>query len=106
MAPLPWSESILHRKILYDDRETIIQNSIKNFNLVKSQNIEALKDYKKVFIVQLNEFEINVKDEVQKIIDLSYSDYTKFKKDSKQIIYSSTNEFNKYIKSKYKKLII
>ena len=106
LAPLTWSESILHRKILYDDRETIIQNSIKNFNLVKSQNIEALKDYKKVFIVQLNEFEINVKDEVQKMIDLSYSDYTKFKKDSKQIIYSSTNEFNKYIKSKYKKLII
>ena len=101
---LSWSEFILHRRILYDDRETIINNSIKNFNLVKSQNIEALKDYKKLFIVQLNEFEIKVKDEVQKIIDLSYSDYTKFKKDSKQIIYSSTNEFNKYIKSKYNKL--
>jgi hypothetical protein len=94
---ISWSEYILHN----DDRETIIKNSIKNFNLVKRQNQEVLNDYKKVFMEQLDEFEINVNNEVQKMIDLSYLDYEKFKKDSKQIIYSSANEFNTYLKNKY-----
>ena len=98
---LTWSEYIFHTKIEYDDRETIIKNSIKNFNLVKRQNLDVLNDYKKVFMEQLDEFEINVKKEVQKMIDLSYLDFTKFKNDSKQIIYSSANEFNTYLKSKY-----
>ena len=78
---LPLSEFIFHSKILYEDRETIINKSIENFNLVKQQNREALKDFIKIFMEELDEFEKNVKDEVQKIIDLSYSDYTKFKTD-------------------------
>ena len=98
---LPLSEFIFHSKILYEDRETIINKSIENFNLVKQQNREALKDFIKIFMEELDEFEKNVKDEVQKIIDLSYSDYTKFKTDSKKIINSSANEFNNYIKNKY-----
>ena len=96
-----WSEYILHKKILYDDRETIINKSIENFNLVKKQNKEAINDYIKVFIEQLDEFESNVKDEVQKMIDLSYTDFTKFTEDSKKIIIASANEFNEYIKKKY-----
>ena len=98
---LPLSEYILHSKILYDDRETLIKKSIENFRLVKQQNREALNDFIKIFMEQLDEFEKNVKDEVQKMIDLSYSDYTKFKTDSKKIIISSANEFNNYIKNKY-----
>ena len=95
------SEYILHKKILFDDKDTIINKSIENFCLVKQQNKEILKDFIKIFIEQLDEFEKNVKDEVQKMIDLSYSDYTKFKTDSKKIINSSANEFNTYIKNKY-----
>ena len=99
----PMTEYILHRKILYDDRETIINKSIENFNLVKRQNKESLKDYIKAFNQQLEEFEKDVKDEVQKMIDLSYTDYTNFAKDSKKIINESANEFFKYIKNKYNK---
>ena len=95
------SQYILHKKILYDDRETIINKSIENFNLVKVQNKETIKDFIKVFIEQLDEFEKNVKDEVQKMIDLSFTVYTKFAEDSKKIINSSANEFNEYIKNKY-----
>ena len=100
---IPWSDYILHKKILFDDRETLINKSIENFCLVKQQNKEALKDFIKIFMEQLDEFEKNVKDEVQKMIDLSYSDYTKFKAESKKIINSSANEFNNYIKNKYNK---
>lgn len=100
---IPLSEYILNKKLLYDDRETLINKSIENFNLVKKQNKEALKDFIKCFMEQLDEFEKGVKDEVQKMIDLSYSDYTKFKADSKKIINSSANEFNTYIKNKYNK---
>ena len=96
-----WSEYILHSKILYDDKETIINKSIENFKLVKKQNKENLKDYLTVYNERLDEFENNVKNEVQKMIDLSYSDYTKFKDDSKIIIKNSTNEFYEYIKKKY-----
>ena len=96
-----WSEYILHSKILYDDQETIINKSIENFKLVKKQNKENLKDYLTVYNERLDEFENNVKNEVQKMIDLSYSDYTKFKDDSKIIIKNSTNEFYEYIKKKY-----
>jgi len=95
------SEYILHKKILFDDKDTLINKSIENFCLVKQQNKEILKDFIKIFMEQLDEFEKNVKDEVQKMIDLSYSDYTKFKTDSKKIINSSANEFNNYIKNKY-----
>ena len=95
------SEYILHKKILFDDKETLINKSIENFCLVKQQNKEILKDFIKIFMEQLDEFEKNVKDEVQKMIDLSYSDYTKFKTDSKKIINSSAKEFNTYIKNKY-----
>ena len=95
------SEYILHKKILFDDKDTIINKSIENFCLVKQQNKEILKDFIKIFMEQLDEFEKNVKDEVQKMIDLSYSDYTKFKTDSKKIINSSAKEFNTYIKNKY-----
>ena len=35
------------------------------------------------------------------MIDLSYTDYTKFAKDSTIIINESANEFNEYIKKKY-----
>lgn len=96
-----WSEYILHSKILYDDQETIINKSIENFKLVKKQNKENLKDYLTVYNERLDEFENNVKNEVQKMIDLSYSDYTKFKDDSKIIIKNSTNEFYEYLKKKY-----
>ena len=96
-----WSEYILHSKILYDDKETIINKSIENFKLVKKQNKENLKDYLTVYNERLDEFENNVKNEVQKMIDLSYSDYTKFKDDSKIIIKNSTNEFYEYLKKKY-----
>ena len=96
-----WSEYILHSKILYDDQETIINKSIENFKLVKKQNKENLKDYLTVYNERLDEFENNVKNEVQKMIDLSYSDYTKFKYDSKIIIKNSTNEFYEYLKKKY-----
>ena len=96
-----WSEYILHSKILYDDQETIINKSIENFKLVKKQNKENLKDYLTVYNERLDEFENNVKNEVQKMIDLSYSDYTKFKDDSKIIIQNSTNEFYEYLKKKY-----
>ena len=96
-----WSEYILHSKILYDDKETIINKSIENFKLVKKQNKENLKDFLTVYNERLDEFENNVKNEVQKMIDLSYSDYTKFKDDSKIIIKNSTNEFYEYIKKKY-----
>ena len=95
------SEYILHSKILYDDKETIINKSIENFNLVKKQNKENLKDFLTVYNERLDEFENNVKNEVQKMIDLSYSDYSKFKDDSKIIIKNSTNEFYEYIKKKY-----
>ena len=95
------SEYILHSKILYDDKETIINKSIENFNLVKKQNKENLKDFLTVYNERLDEFENNVKNEVQKMIDLSYSDYTKFKYDSKIIIKNSTNEFYEYLKKKY-----
>ena len=95
------SEYILHSKILYDDQETIINKSIENFKLVKKQNKENLKDYLTVYNERLDEFENNVKNEVQKMIDLSYSDYTKFKDDSKIIIKNSTNEFYEYLKKKY-----
>ena len=91
----------MHSKILYDDKETIINKSIENFKLVKKQNKENLKDYLTVYNERLDEFENNVKNEVQKMIDLSYSDYTKFKDDSKIIIKNSTNEFYEYIKKKY-----
>ena len=103
LGKINWSQYILHKKILYDDRETIINKSIENFNLVKQQNIEAINDYIKIFIEELDEFEKNVKDEVQKMIDLSFTDYTKFTEDSKKIINSSANEFNEYIKNKYNK---
>lgn len=96
-----WSEYVLHKYILYDDQDTIINKSIENFNLVKQQNKESINDYIKVFIEQLDEFEKAVKDEVQKMIDLSYTDYSKFAEDSKKIIIDSTNEFNEYIKNKY-----
>ena len=96
-----WSEYILHSKILYDDKETIINKSIENFKLVKKQNKENLKDYLTVYNERLDEFENNVKNEVQKMIDLSYSDYSKFKDDSKIIIKNSTNEFYEYLKKKY-----
>ena len=96
-----WSEYILHSKILYDDKETIINKSIENFKLVKKQNKENLKDFLTVYNERLDEFENNVKNEVQKMIDLSYSDYSKFKDDSKIIIKNSTNEFYEYIKKKY-----
>ena len=96
-----WSEYILHSKILYDDQETIINKSIENFKLVKKQNKENLKDFLTVYNERLDEFENNVKNEVQKMIDLSYSDYTKFKDDSKIIIKNSTNEFYEYLKKKY-----
>ena len=96
-----WSEYILHSKILYDDQETIINKSIENFKLVKKQNKENLKDYLTVYNERLDEFENNVKNEVQKMIDLSYSDYSKFKDDSKIIIKNSTNEFYEYLKKKY-----
>lgn len=95
------SEYILHSKILYDDKETIINKSIENFKLVKKQNKENLKDFLTVYNERLDEFENNVKNEVQKMIDLSYSDYSKFKDDSKIIIKNSTNEFYEYIKKKY-----
>ena len=91
----------MHSKILYDDKETIINKSIENFKLVKKQNKENLKDYLTVYNERLDEFENNIKNEVQKMIDLSYSDYTKFKDDSKIIIKNSTNEFYEYIKKKY-----
>ena len=96
-----WSEYILHSKILYDDKETIINKSIENFKLVKKQNKENLKDFLTVYNERLDEFENNVKNEVQKMIDLSYSDYSKFKDDSKIIIKNSTNEFYEYLKKKY-----
>ena len=96
------SELILHKYILYDDQETIINKSKENFNLVKKQNKESLDDYNKVYNEKLLEFEYSVKNEVQKLIDLSYSDYTKFKTDSEKIIKESVNEFNEYIKNKYK----
>ena len=91
----------MHSKILYDDKETIINKSIENFKLVKKQNKENLKDYLTVYNERLDEFENNVKNEVQKMIDLSYSDYSKFKDDSKIIIKNSTNEFYEYLKKKY-----
>ena len=100
-----FSEYILHKKILFDDKEIIINKSIENFSLVKRQNKEILNDFIKTFMEQLDEFEKNVKDEVQKMIDLSYSDYTKFKTDSKKIINSSANEFNNYIKNKYNRTL-
>ena len=96
------SELILHKYILYDDQETIINKSKENFNLVKKQNKESLIDYYKVYNEKLLEFEYSVKNEVQKLIDLSYSDYTKFKNDSEKIINESINEFKEYIKNKYK----
>lgn len=96
------SELILHKYILYDDQETIINKSKENFNLVKKQNKESLDDYNKVYNEKLLEFEYSVKNEVQKLIDLSYSDYTKFKTDSEKIIKESVNIFNEYIKNKYK----
>jgi len=95
------SEYILHSKILYDDKETIINKSIENFNLVKRQNTENLRDFVNVYNERLEEFENNVKNEVQKMIDLSYSDFTKFKADSEIIIKKATNEFYEYIKKKY-----
>jgi hypothetical protein len=95
------SELILHKYILYDDQETIINKSKENFNLVKKQNKESLNDYNRVYNEKLLEFEYSVKNEVQKLIDLSYSDYTKFKNDSEKIIKESVNEFNEYIKNKY-----
>ena len=36
------------------------------------------------------------------MIDLSYSDYTQFQKYSTEIIKKSSQEFNDYIKNKYK----
>ena len=51
---------------------------------------------------KLNDFEEMVKSEVQKMIDLSYADFTKFKEDSNIIIEKSSFEFNEYIKNKYK----
>ena len=97
-----WSEYILHKYILLDDQETIINKSKENFNLVKRQNEESLKDYLKVYNEKLNDFEEMVKSEVQKMIDLSYADFTKFKEDSNIIIEKSSFEFNEYIKNKYK----
>ena len=97
-----WSEYILHKYILFDDQETIINKSIENFKLVKEQNKENMNDYLKVYNEKLMNFEDMVKSEVQKMIDLSYSDYTKFKEDSKNIIEKSSKEFNEYIKNKYK----
>ena len=95
-----WSEYYYHKKILYDDKETLIKNSIDNFNLVKKQNREILNDFISAFKEKLEEFENNVNKEVQKMIDLSYSDYTIFIDDSKKIINESMNEFNEYIKNK------
>ena len=97
-----WSEYILHKYILYDDEETIINKSIENFNLVRRQNQENMRDYLKVYNEKLEDFEVEVKSEVQKMIDLSYSDYTRFQKDSTEIIKKSSQEFNDYIKNKYK----
>ena len=97
-----WSEYILHKYILYDDEETIINKSIENFNLVRRQNQENMRDYLKVYNEKLEDFEVEVKSEVQKMIDLSYSDYTRFQNDSTEIIKKSSQEFNDYIKNKYK----
>ena len=97
-----WSEYILHKYILFDDQETIINKSKENFNLVKRQNEESLNDYLNVYNEKLNDFEEMVKSEVQKMIDLSYADFTKFKEDSNIIIEKSSFEFNEYIKNKYK----
>ena len=97
-----WSEYILHKYILYDDEETIINKSIENFNLVRRQNQENMRDYLKVYNEKLEDFEVEVKSEVQKMIDLSYSDYTQFQKYSTEIIKKSSQEFNDYIKNKYK----
>ena len=97
-----WPEYILHKYILFDDQETIINKSIENFKLVKEQIKENLNDYLEVYYEKLKDFEDMVKSEVQKMIDLSYSDFTKFKEDSKNIIEKSSIEFNEYIKNKYK----
>jgi coenzyme F420-reducing hydrogenase alpha subunit len=92
----------LHKYILFDDEETIINKSKENFNLVRRQNHENMKDYLKVYNEKLEDFEVEVKSEVQKMIDLSYSDYTQFKENSTNIIKKSSQEFNDYIKNKYK----
>jgi len=96
------SEYILHKYILYDDRETIINKSKDNFRAVKERNSESIKDYLSVYEEKLKEFENNVKNEVQKMIDLSYSDFTIFKENSQNIIKIAANEFSEYIKNKYK----
>ena len=98
---IPGSDDILYQNILYDDREKLINQSIRNFILFKQQNKESLNNYIKVFIEQLDELENNIIKEVQKMIDLSYIDYTQFRLDSRKKIIAFANEFNKYIKNKY-----
>ena len=69
---------------------------------MKERNSESIKDYLSVYEEKLKEFENNVKNEVQKMIDLSYSDFTIFKENSQNIIKIAANEFSEYIKNKYK----
>ena len=97
-----WSEYLLHKYILLDDKDTIINKSIENFNLVKIQNQENLDDYKRVYQEKIEDFETLVNANVQKMIDLSYSDYSQFKNEKRKIIEESTYEFNEFIRNKYK----
>ena len=97
-----WSEYLLHKYILLDDKDTIINKSIENFNLVKIQNQENLDDYKRVYQEKIEDFETLVNANVQKMIDLSYSDYSQFKNEKRKIIEESTYEFNEFIINKYK----
>ena len=97
-----WSEYILHKYILLDDQNTIINKSIENFKLVKIQNQENLDDYRRVYQEKIEDFQTLVDANIQKMIDLSVSDYNKFKGEKREIIEKSIKEFNAYIEKKYK----
>ena len=97
-----WSEYIWHKYILLDDKNTIINKSIENFKLVKIQNKENLDDYRRVCQEKIEVFETLVNANIQKMKDLSFSDYNNFKKENRKILEESTYEFYEYIKNKYK----
>lgn len=96
-----YSEYLLHKNVLFDDRETIINNSKRNFEKIKQQNRDVLSDYLAVLREKLGEFKKEVNKEVGKMMMLNYVDYTNFKENSTKIINESVNEFNDYLKKKF-----